>query len=48
MGRPHHCDVNPTLDKAVCTGVGLMPLGGEAYVQAFQLGLRLITHKAFY
>ena len=48
VGGPHHFDGNPTLDIAACTGVGLTPLGGESAGQAFQFGLRLSTHKAFY
>ena len=48
LGGSHHCDGNTTLDIATCTEVGLAPLCGEAAVQAFQLGLRLDTHKAVY
>ena len=48
VGGRHHFDGYPTLDIAACPGLGFPPLSGEAFGQAFNCDLFLVTQKAVY
>ena len=43
-----HCDGDPTRDISACSGVGLLPLCGEADGQALQRGLCFCAQHAVY
>ena len=46
VGGLKHCDGDPTPEIAVCTVVGLLPLGDKKTGQVFQYGLLLGTNNS--
>ena len=48
LGGLHHCDVETTPDIAVCTGLWLPTLGGDATDQVFHSGICLSNQQAFH